>query len=205
MGKPDVLPQGSEAPDEPETPVSFGKRDPKQFEESGKSLRRSTRRRQYKAAKLIFNDNRSVVDCILRDISGTGARVQLESWFDCPEQVLLRLSDGLAFLSDVVWSRDNQLGLNFREQVQVDLLGKLTAVQGILDMAHAMQVEILVRCLVGHRQFDDDDVRSAAEELSQAHERMIGTLRAVLEREESKHREGVQKGLEFGVDDSSGG
>ena len=205
MGKPDVLPQGSEAPDEPEKPVSFGKRDPKQFKEPGRDRRRSKRRRQYKAAKLIFNDNQSVIDCILRDISGTGARVQLESWFDCPEQVLLRLSDGLAFLSDVVWSRDNQLGLHFREQVRVELLGKLTAVQGVLDMAHAMQVEILVRCLVGHQQFEDDDVRTAGEELSQAHERMIGALRAVLSREESKHREGVEKGLAFSVDDGSGG
>ncbi len=191
MGKPDVLPSGSEASTEPEKPVSFGKRDPNQFEEPAKNRRGSRRRRQYKAAKLILNDNQSVVDCILRDISGTGARVQLEDWFDCPKRILLKLSNGLAFASDVVWSRGNQLGLHFREQVKVELLGQLTAVQGMLDMAQALPVELLRRCVAAHHHFDDDDVTAAGESLAEAHDRMIDALRAVLHREERKHLPGA--------------
>jgi hypothetical protein len=191
MGKPDALASGPEAATEPTTPVSFGKRDPKQFEDPAKDRRRSPRRRQYKAAKLVFNDNQSVVDCILRDISGTGARVQLDGWFDCPAQVLLKLSNGLAFLSDVVWSRDNQLGLHFREQVKVELLGQVTALQGMLDMAQGLQVELLRRCIAAHHHFDDDNVTTAGEALTEAHERMIEALRMVLHTEERKHRPGT--------------
>ncbi len=82
--------------------------------------RASLRIRRYKAAKLAFknkNDNQTVVDCMLRDISATGARVRLKSLFDGPNQIVLEVIDDFALSADVMWYRDNELGLRFRDEV----------------------------------------------------------------------------------------
>ena len=168
--------------------MAFGKLDPKQFQDPARNRRASPRRRQYKSATLIFNDNQSVVDCVLRDISTTGARVQVQGWFDCPEQVLLKISKGLSYSSDVVWSRDNQLGLRFHEQADLKLVGKQAYAQGLLYTTKALPVDDLLRSLSSHRHFGDDEVRTAGAGLAYAHTRMIDALRAVLDGEDKKHR-----------------
>ncbi len=169
--------------------MAFGKLDPKQFQDPARNRRARPRRRQYKSAKLIFNDNQSVVDCVLRNISTTGARVQVGGWFDCPEQVLLKISKGLSYSSDVVWSRDNQLGLRFHEQADLKLVGKQAYAQDILDTAKALPVDDLLRSLSSHRHFGDDEVRTAGEGLAHAHAHMIDALRAVLHGDDKRHRE----------------
>ncbi len=169
--------------------MSFGKRDPKQFQDPAMDRRANPRRRMYKSAKLIFNDNQSVVDCVLRDISASGARVQVKGWFECPEQVVLKLSDGLSHSSDLVWSRNNQLGLRFHGQAELELVGKVASVQRVLDMAKALPVDDLLRALASYHHFADDDVKSAGEGFVDAHRRMIDALRAVLNSELKKSRE----------------
>ena len=87
----------------------------------GRVERRASQRvRRYKAAKLAFknkNDNQTVVDCMLRDISVTGARVRLKSLFDGPKLVILEVVADFTCSADVMWYRDNELGLRFRDEV----------------------------------------------------------------------------------------
>ena len=110
--------------------MSFGRLTPKQFEDPARDRRDSPRRPMFKSAKLIFNDNQSVVDCVLRDISVSGARVRVATWFNChkqvvlKEQVVLKISRGVSYSCDVVWSHDNQVGLRFHEQADLKSVGK---------------------------------------------------------------------------------
>ena len=82
--------------------------------------RASPRIRRYKAAKLAFknkNDNQTVVDCLLHDISATGARVRLKRLFDGPQQIVLEVNGDFKRSADVMWYLNNELGLRFRGEV----------------------------------------------------------------------------------------
>lgn len=86
---------------------------------SGEERRASPRVRRYKAAKLAFkdkNDNQTTVDCMLCDISASGARVRLKSLFDGPTQVVLEVIDDFKRSADVMWYQNNELGLRFHAE-----------------------------------------------------------------------------------------
>ncbi len=76
--------------------------------------RGAVRRRRLKSAKIIFNDASSVIDCRIRDISTTGARLECESAYSCPKEMVLEDSDGNSVACEVVWATDTQLGVRFK-------------------------------------------------------------------------------------------
>lgn len=169
--------------------MAIGKRDPKALQEQVENHRDNQRLRQYKAAKLIFNDDQSVIDCVLRDLSPTGARVRLgDLLVDCPQQLVLKISDGVTFSADVMWHRNNELGLQFHGEVNLEIAGKLTSLQGVLDQTKALPMDELLRTLDNHRAFDDDAVKDAGQEFAAAYQVLIESLRTVLHREEEKNR-----------------
>ena len=55
----------------------------------------------YKGGKISFNNDSSVIDCIVRNLSEGGARLQFQSHFDCPCFVVLRISGGKAYNCEV--------------------------------------------------------------------------------------------------------
>ena len=160
--------------------------EPTQVQDTSDEHRISQRQRQFKRAKLIFNNDQSVIDCVLRDISATGARVRLKGLFDGPKQIVLKVSDNLTYSADVMWNRNNELGLRFHGEAKLEMAGKLTAVQSVLDQAKALPVDGLLRSLSTYHDFAADDVKSAGEELTAAQERMIEALRVVLHSEKKK-------------------
>jgi hypothetical protein len=77
--------------------------------------RAASRRRRLRAAQIRFNDGASVIDCTLRDISRSGARLQLPSTLDIPEEFELVTSEtGVgARTARVVWRKLNEMGVAF--------------------------------------------------------------------------------------------
>ena len=67
----------------------------------------------YKGGKVSFNKEASVVDCIVRDESEGGARLQFESHFDCPRFIILRISGGQAIICEVRQFAHNIMGVMF--------------------------------------------------------------------------------------------
>ncbi|MGE5365767.1 MAG: PilZ domain-containing protein [Betaproteobacteria bacterium] len=53
--------------------------------------RASPRQRRLNAAKIVFNNNASVIDCIVRDLSPQGARLIVASPVGIPERFDLRI------------------------------------------------------------------------------------------------------------------
>ena len=73
---------------------------------------RAQRRRILKSGKIVFGS--SSIDCVVRDISATGARVTVQSplWF--PDVfVLVIASDESSRRAHIVWRRDRQIGIAF--------------------------------------------------------------------------------------------
>jgi hypothetical protein len=75
--------------------------------------RQQIRKRTFLGAKILFNDRRSVIDCLVKDMSEGGARLSLDGVAAIPEDFELSLSDGRAFRCKVRWRRINSIGVSF--------------------------------------------------------------------------------------------
>lgn len=70
------------------------------------------RSKSYIGAKIVFNDGRSVFDCVVKDISKIGARLAVWDALSIPDAFRLKLSDGRNFSAVVRWRRINSIGVS---------------------------------------------------------------------------------------------
>ncbi|MGM4981442.1 MULTISPECIES: PilZ domain-containing protein [Rhizobium] len=75
--------------------------------------RASTRKRTFFGAKIIFNDGHSVFDCTVRNLSDTGAMIQIENPLSAPNSFHLQLSDNRLWACQVRWRKINSMGIQF--------------------------------------------------------------------------------------------
>ena len=84
-----------------------------------KDGRDNQRRRTIKTGKVWFNNDQSVMDCRVRDLSPTGAKVRFVQEFGCPAQVKLQLPDGeqqgIFLRAERIWLRQREVGLRFTD------------------------------------------------------------------------------------------
>ncbi len=79
--------------------------------------RRALRQRSFLGAKLVYGDGAFTVDCLVRDVSLTGARVKLPEGQAVPDQVyLVEIRSGIAYEARVAWKRHPEIGLEFVHQ-----------------------------------------------------------------------------------------
>ena len=55
--------------------------------------RRTGRHRTYKGAKIILNNNQSVIDCVVRSESSDGVRLKVASIVGVPDEFPLKIMD----------------------------------------------------------------------------------------------------------------
>lgn len=83
-------------------------------EENAESSRRRQRRnRTYKAGKIVFNEGFSTIDCVIKDLSETGAKIRLENAVLIPATFDLVLSDNRTWNCRVRWRRMTECGVEF--------------------------------------------------------------------------------------------
>jgi hypothetical protein len=58
--------------------------------------RASPRRRVLKPGRIVFNDNRSVINCTVRNVSETGALLKVENALNIPSEFTLRFDQSSA-------------------------------------------------------------------------------------------------------------
>jgi hypothetical protein len=73
----------------------------------------STRKRTLLGAKIVFNDGHSVFDCIVRNLSDTGAMIQIENPLAAPSTFNLQFSDDRLLACEVRWRKINSIGVEF--------------------------------------------------------------------------------------------
>ncbi len=72
------------------------------------------RQKVLKSAKIIFNRNQSVVDCTVRDLSATGAKLLSPNAGMVPDEIRLLLTqDNTIREARVVWRKSDMLGVHF--------------------------------------------------------------------------------------------
>jgi PilZ domain-containing protein len=76
--------------------------------------RASSRQRRLHGAKIVFNDGSSSIDCVVRDLSTNGARLDVVSPIGIPEWFDLRINrNGACYPSKVAWRSGKQIGVTF--------------------------------------------------------------------------------------------
>lgn len=78
-----------------------------------KEHRAAQRRRVLKSAKIVFDDWRAI-DCTVRDVSETGARIQVGGAHTLPHKFrLLMVSENTIRLVQIAWKHNDTLGVTF--------------------------------------------------------------------------------------------
>jgi hypothetical protein len=76
--------------------------------------RKSPRRRVFKHGKALLNHNSSILDCIIRDVSDSGARIRVDHVSGLPVLFELRIvGEGAPRKVRVVWRSELQVGVEF--------------------------------------------------------------------------------------------
>ena len=77
-------------------------------------LRASPRRRTLLGAQILFDNQSSSIDCLVRNISETGARLALESPMNLPDEFNLVIKpQGRTYRAKVMWRRLTLIGVAF--------------------------------------------------------------------------------------------
>jgi hypothetical protein len=76
--------------------------------------RREPRKRTLKRGRLVFNDGRSVIDCVVRNLSPSGALLVLPSLLGIPQEFDLHIdSDRNCRAARIIWKGDGKIGVEF--------------------------------------------------------------------------------------------
>jgi hypothetical protein len=63
---------------------------------------------------MAFNERKSTVDCIVRNFTPSGAKIEFANSTFLPDEVDLRISHkGIYYVARIVWRRQNQAGVAF--------------------------------------------------------------------------------------------
>jgi hypothetical protein len=76
--------------------------------------RRSERIRAFLGAKIIFNNRMSIIDCVVRNISATGAKLALAGSLPVPGEFELQIPQkGCSYRARLVWRNNEGAGVEF--------------------------------------------------------------------------------------------
>ena len=76
--------------------------------------RGALRHRVLKAAKIISTDNKSVIDCTIRNLSETGAQVVIERTIAMPDMFQFFMASGDTIRdAEVAWKHGDRMGVKF--------------------------------------------------------------------------------------------
>lgn len=162
--------------------MSFGRKDPTQFKDPALNRRGGNRRRVLKGAKVVFNDNKSILDVTIRDLSETGARVKLD-----PSAVLATLPEGeitlmrgkMGYPAWIMWARNGELGLRFVSGAVMDVDHFLRDAPSIMELTNRLAPHELIHHLSTAHFFNDPELEAAAGDLQSAYDRVLLRMRAV--------------------------
>ncbi len=108
-------------------------------------LRRHKRSTTLKSGNIVFRDGACVVPCRIKDISVSGARLELRLWHELPDQFKLAVPMGETRECQVVWRKNLEIGVSFldfeepgaegrsREEIAAQLLKRVDSAMHLID------------------------------------------------------------------------
>src|SRR5437899_13082767 len=94
--------------DTEETPKAGSPGDDSQAERRGQC-----RRRMFKGAKVLLNEHSSVINCVVKDLSATGARLFFQNFQPLPQRFKLVINELGAYDCEIVRLHNTEYGVRF--------------------------------------------------------------------------------------------
>lgn len=102
--------------------------------------RKCARGRVYYGGRIVFNDRRSTMDCIVRNYSDRGAKVDFASTHLITDEVDLTIDrKGLAYRARMIWRRGDVAGFVFRNSSNVPVATTLDVSMRLRATERAMR------------------------------------------------------------------
>lgn len=80
----------------------------------GEERRTELRHSRIKGAKIVYRDGHCVFDCTLRNLSETGALIQMDVMVELPATFWIHFTDGTPKREvELIWRKGNRLGVRF--------------------------------------------------------------------------------------------
>lgn len=134
------------------------------------------RDRVLKGAQLAFGN--STVDCVVLDITVSGARISLGAPIRLPENLALRLRDGTKYPAALRWARGLEVGLEFiGRMAATGDEGRNRRAWAALEAVQSTDPTRWLQILRAERYFGDETLHRAAEAAEAAHMRLEAALR----------------------------
>lgn len=93
---------------------------------TGAELRKAARKKVLLTGKVVWDEGAHIVDCIILDVSATGARIKLFQVKTMPERVfLLDMANRMAHEAVVVAERDGGFGIKFLNSYKLADIGSM--------------------------------------------------------------------------------
>ena len=81
--------------------------------DEGERRRGAPRRRVLMSAQIVYHQGKIAVDCMVRNISETGAQLATDTPLELPPSFWLRFQDGTRRPVELVWSKATLMGVRF--------------------------------------------------------------------------------------------
>lgn len=108
------------------TPVAIGQTKPTKSHESAEirpisaeqdrrnqNRRNSERCRTLKTGRIIYNNLSCVLDCMVLDVTDSGAKIQAADNLDLPKEIRLEIQFGMTRDCEICWRDANKIGVRF--------------------------------------------------------------------------------------------
>lgn len=119
------------------------------------------RQAMLKGAQMVFGS--SVIDCLVLNMSDTGARIRTASVVHVPEQITLQMRGGASFAASRVWTRGVEIGLALAPLVSLKDEQAALAWR-LYDLVRASDLAEPLSMLRAQDFFGDLTLRNAAEQ-----------------------------------------
>ncbi|NEU13349.1 PilZ domain-containing protein [Methylobacterium sp. BTF04] len=103
--------------------------------------RKETRQRTFLKGRILFNKGASSMDCLVRDLSGAGARLALTETSTLPDAFDLYIPQkDKTYRSALIWRRDDAVGITFVDEAAPVPIPVAAALQATPDDSAAMLI-----------------------------------------------------------------
>jgi hypothetical protein len=142
--------------------------------EAPANKRRESRKAFLKRAQIVFNG--AGIDCIVENMSDTGARVRFNNPIALPDVLALRFHDGTSYPARRRWSHGEAAGLEFSGEGPAAEAERRHLARAVQDAVAAADPTETMRQLRHVWFFGDEELRRAAEAVEIARARFASAL-----------------------------
>jgi hypothetical protein len=105
--------------------------------------RSSARQKSFLQGRIYFNNRRSSVDCLIRDVSETGARLKFSETIAVPEAIELYIPNREEIhRARVEWRTGNEMGVSFGEEMRSPSIAPEAAQGDLSTRVQTLEAEV---------------------------------------------------------------